>query len=91
MLFIMIAENSIMAKFRVEYSDKQIRSITPAGDTDFTGENTAESRTGETIQAIIDADTEEQAREKAIRLQTELQTGKTKRELEGDSAPEENY
>ncbi len=70
-----------MAKYRVEFDNKEIRSVQqteqeiPAQDTFL------EERTGSTIWAIIEANTEEEAQEKARRLQTELQTGKTKRDL----------
>ncbi|HRO43653.1 MAG TPA: hypothetical protein PL009_12520 [Flavipsychrobacter sp.] len=73
-----------MAKYRVEYDNKEIRSIAPASDPENMGNAILEERTGETIFAIIEAENDDEAQEKAQRLQTELQTGKTKRELTGD-------
>ena len=72
-----------MAKFRVAFDNKEIKSIHPASDTTPAGDTIHEERTGETIYAIIDAENDSEAREKAQRLQTELQTGKTKREITG--------
>lgn len=73
-----------MGKYRVAYNHKEIRSIQPAADPNQSGDTVLEENTGDTIYAIIEAKDEAEAREKASRLQVELQTGKTKRELTGD-------
>jgi hypothetical protein len=74
-------------KFRVTYTDKEVVSITAAqgGELDPTPDTILENNVGETIYAIVDAADEREAREKAQRLQTELQTRRTKRDLEGNS------
>ena len=67
-----------MSTYRVLFDNKKLVSIThteqdtPANDT-FLEENT-----GETIWAIIEAETDDEAQEKADRLETELQTRQTK-------------
>ena len=72
-------------KFRVTYTDKEVVSITQAdgGEADPTTDTILEDNVGETLYAIVDAADETEAREKAQRLQTELQTRRTKRDLEG--------
>lgn len=71
--------------YRVTYTDKEVVSITPAdgGQADPTADTILENNIGETLFATIDAANEREAREKAQRLQTELQTRRTKRDLEG--------
>lgn len=71
-----------MAKYRVAFDNKEITSIEPAPQVTISGDKIFEENTGETIFAIIDAGNDEEAREKAQRLQTELQTRKTKGDLE---------
>ena len=71
-----------MGKYRVEFDDKQIRSINPTAETTPVNDTFLEERTGETIWAIIEAANEKEAREKANRLEIELQTRRTKRDLE---------
>lgn len=68
-------------KYRVEFENKQIRSIQPT-DQEIPGNDTfLEEETGQTIWAVIDAQSEREAREKADRLATELQTRKTREQL----------
>jgi hypothetical protein len=74
-----------MAKYRVEFEDKQIRSVQATEQEIPDNDTFLEERTGRTIWAIIEASSEEEARTKAGRLETELQTGKTKRELEDEN------
>jgi len=74
-----------MAKYRVAFDHKEIRSIEPAHEPNHTGDAILEDNIGETIFAIIDAADDKEAREKAQRLQTELQTRQTKRDLTGGS------
>lgn len=73
-----------MAKYRVEFDHKEIRSIELAHEPNHTGDTILEENTGQTIFAIVEAGTDQEAREKAERLQTELQTRKTKRDLLSD-------
>ena len=72
-------------KFRVTYTDKEVVSITAAqgGEPDPTPDTILEENVGETLYAIVNADDEGEAREKAQRLQTELQTRRTRRDIEG--------
>jgi hypothetical protein len=71
-------------KYRIEFDNKEIRSIqqteqeTPSNDTFL------EERTGQTIWAIIEAQNDAEAHEKAKRLATELQTRTPKDRLQGD-------
>ena len=71
-----------MSKYRVEFDYKHIKSIHPAHQPDAAGDTFLEQTTGEMMYAIVDAESDEEARIKAERLQTELQTGKTRREIE---------
>lgn len=73
--------------YRVTYTDKEVVSITPAdgGQADPTTDTILEDNVGQTLFATIEAADEKEAREKADRLQTELQTRRTKRDLDGDS------
>lgn len=73
-----------MAKYRVEFNDKQLVSVQPTEQEIPAQDTFLEQRTGETIWAIIEAEHDEEAQEKARRLQAELQTGRTKRDLEDD-------
>jgi hypothetical protein len=77
-------------KFRVTYTDKEVVSITSAegrgpgmAADDPTTDTILEDNVGQTLFAVVDAESETEAREKAQRLQTELQTRRTKRDLEG--------
>jgi len=74
-----------MPKYRVEFDHKEVRSIDPTEQTTPEQDTFLEEETGETIWAIIEASDDAEAREKAGRLQEELQTRKTKRELRGDA------
>jgi len=76
-------KKSIMAKYRVAYDNKEVRSVTRTSGNDNPGSHSlAEDRTGQTIIAIVEAGSDAEAREKAQRLQIELQTGRTKRDIE---------
>lgn len=72
--------------YRVTFVNKQLVAVTPAekGAADPTSDTILEERTGETLYATVEADSEAEAREKAERLEVELQTGLTKRTLEGN-------
>ncbi len=75
-----------MGKYRVEFRNKEITSITPTEQQVPAQDTFLEERTGETIWAIVEANSDEEAREKADRLATELQTGATKRDLTDPSS-----
>lgn len=77
-----------MAKYRVEFDEKNIVSMNETEETVPKNDTFLEKHTGETIWAIIDADSDEEAREKAQRLQTELQTRKTKEQITGNNKKE---
>ncbi len=72
--------------YRATFVDKKLVALDPAqnGEADPTRDTILEERIGETLYATVEGDTEAEAREKAERLETELQTGLTKRALEGN-------
>ncbi len=71
-----------MPHYHVEYNDKQIVAIHPAGRVaDPTPDTILEERTGQILYATIEAADDAEARYKAERLQIELQTGRTARDL----------
>jgi hypothetical protein len=80
-----------MAVYKVEFQDKQIKSVKQTDQTAPESETIVEEKTGDTIWATIEASSDEEAQEKAKRLQTELQTRQTKREItdgrQGESNP----
>jgi hypothetical protein len=76
-----------MAKYRVEFDHKEIRSVRQTDQTTPASDNVSEETTGEKLWAIIEAGSDNEARQKASRLQTELQTRKTKRDLRNEGDP----
>jgi len=78
--------------YRVTFTDKEVVSIQPtdAGAADPTTDTILEEQTGQTLYATIEAADETEAREKAGRLQTELRTRRTKRDLEGSSTDDDD-
>ena len=70
-----------MAKYRVEFENKNLKSVEPATQDHSQQENITEEHTGDTIYALIDAENDAEANEKAKRLEIELQTGKTKHQI----------
>ena len=70
-----------MGKYRVLFEDKVLKSVTPTKAETPTNDTFLEEATGSTIWAIIEAASDEEALEKAERLETELQTGQTKETL----------
>lgn len=72
--------------YRATFVNKRLVSIMPAqeGEADPTSDTILEERTGETLYATVEAADEKEAREKAERLEVELQTGLTRRTLEGN-------
>ena len=64
-----------MNKYRIEFNNFQIKSIHPTEQEVPSNDTILEQHTGDTIYAIIHAENDESAREKAERLGTELKTG----------------
>jgi hypothetical protein len=64
-----------MKKYRVELKNFQVKSIHPTEQEVPSNDTILEERTGETIWAIIHAENDDLAREKAERLAVELKTG----------------
>ena len=71
-----------MGKYRVEFINKELRSVEPTQEEIPANDTFLEERTGETLWAIIEAADDSEAKEKAERLQTELRTRQTRRDLE---------
>lgn len=72
-----------MATYRATFKDKLLLHLEATkGDGEPKGDTILEKQTGELIFATIEAADETEAMEKARRISLELQTGKTKRELE---------
>ena len=67
-----------MSKYRVLFDNKKLVSVTPTEQEKPYNDTFVEETTGETIWAIGEADSDEEAQEKADRLETELQTRQTK-------------
>lgn len=76
-----------MPKYRVEFENKQLRSVQPAGSGMREAGGLPERYTGEILEAIINAKDDNEANEKAKRLERELQTGRTRDHL--DDAPQQ--
>ena len=71
-----------MSKYRVLFEDKALKSVTPTQQETPVNDTFLEETTGSIIWAIIEAGSDEEAQQKAERLETELQTGQTKETLE---------
>jgi hypothetical protein len=72
-----------MPVYRVEFHDKQIKSVQQTNQTTPHSDTILEEKTGDIIWATIEASSDQEAQEKARRLETELQTRQTKREITG--------
>lgn len=70
-----------MAKYRVLFENKKLVSVTKTVEENIMNDTFLEESTGDTIWAIVDAESDDEANEKASRLETELQTGDTKETL----------
>ena len=70
-----------MAKYRAEFQNKTLIAVTPTGTETPIANNFDSELTGTILEAIIDAKDDNEAAEKAKRLEIELQTGKTKENL----------
>lgn len=64
-----------MQKFRVEFHRFEVKSVNPTQEEIPSNDTFLEEQTGDTIWAIIHAEDEEKAREKADRLSRNLKTG----------------
>ncbi len=70
-------------KYSITYTDKEVVSVRPADTVDPTPDTILEDRVGQTIFATVEAADDAEAHEKARRIQQELQTRRTKRDLGG--------
>jgi hypothetical protein len=64
-----------MQKFRVEFVKFEVKSVSPTMEEIPSNDTFLEEQTGDTIWAIIHAESEDKAREKAERLASNLRTG----------------
>ena len=64
-----------MQKFRVEFVKFEVKSVSPTTEEIPSNDTFLEEQTGDTIWAIIHAENEDKAREKAERLAGNLRTG----------------
>jgi hypothetical protein len=64
-----------MQKFRVEFVKLEVKSVSPTMEEIPSNDTFLEEQTGDTIWAIIHAESEDKAREKAERLASNLRTG----------------
>ena len=67
-----------MAKYKVLFDNKKLVSVSPTQEEISGNDTFLEETTGETIWATLEAGSDEEAQEKAERLETELQTRQTK-------------
>ena len=70
-----------MTKYRALFEDKVLKAVHPTKEQTPENDTFSEEKTGATIWAIIEASSDEEAQQKAERLETELQTGQTKETL----------
>jgi hypothetical protein len=61
-----------MGKYRVEFVKNEIKSIHPTEQEVPVSDTILEDKTGDTMYVILHADNEQQAREKAQHLQSNL-------------------
>jgi hypothetical protein len=66
---------TVMNKYRIEFDNFQIKGIHLTEQEVPSNDTILEEHTGDTIYAIIHAENDESAREKAERLAIELKTG----------------
>ena len=70
-----------MGKYRVLFKDKALTSVSPTKEEIPANDTFLEETTGSVMWAIIEAGSDEEAQEKAVRLESELQTGQNKETL----------
>lgn len=73
-----------MAKYSVQLVNKKVVNVKRTEQEAVPADTILEPTTGETIWATIEAENDEEARQKAERVAEELQTGETKRQLENN-------
>ncbi|MBS1585894.1 MAG: hypothetical protein JSS82_10165 [Bacteroidetes bacterium] len=71
-----------MPKYRVTFEDKKMVNLEPIADNRDIASDAHEERTGSILTATFEAANEQEAQEKARKLETELKTGMTKEQLE---------
>jgi hypothetical protein len=76
-------KNYFMATYSVKLINKQVVSVHPTNQETAPTDTILEQITGETIYATVEADSDEEAKQKANKVAQELQTGSTKKEIEG--------
>lgn len=64
-----------MKKYRVQFVNYEIKSLAPTEQDIPSNETFLEERTGDTIWAILHAENDEQAKQKAKELSHSLRTG----------------
>jgi hypothetical protein len=71
-----------MATYSVQLVNKEVVSVRRSGGEAYPADTILEPTTGETIWATIEAENDEEAKEKADKVARELQTGETKKAIE---------
>jgi hypothetical protein len=71
-----------MATYSVQLINKQVVSVKQTNQDATPVDTILEKTTGETIWATIEANSDEEAREKAEKVATELQSRETKKSIE---------
>jgi len=70
-----------MSRYRALFENKVLKSVNTTQEDIPANDTFLEEATGSVIWAIIEAESDEEAQQKAERLETELQTGQTKETL----------
>jgi hypothetical protein len=70
-----------MSRYRALFENKVLKSVNTTQEDIPVNDTFLEETTGSVIWAIIEAESDEEAQQKAERLETELQTGQTKETL----------
>jgi len=70
-----------MSRYRALFENKVLKSVNTTQEDIPANDTFLEETTGSVIWAIIEAESDEEAQQKAERLETELQSGQTKETL----------
>ena len=70
-----------MSRYRALFENKVLKSVKTTQEDIPANDTFLEETTGSVIWAIIEAESDEEAQQKAERLETELQSGQTKETL----------
>ena len=70
-----------MSRYRALFENKVLKSVNTTQEDIPANDTFLEETTGSVIWAIIEAESDEEAQQKAERLETELQTGQNKETL----------